>query len=425
MSARRRTDHSDAGPLFASPARAYTVSELNRAIKQQLEKTFGTVRLIGEISNARMPSSGHVYLTLKDDRTQLSAVVFRNVAKSLPFRLEDGLEVEAYGRVTVYEPRGNYQIIVERIEPLGQGALQLAFKQLKAKLEQEGLFDPGHKKPLPSLPRRIGIVTSPTGAVIGDMIEVILRRFPRVQVFIRPVRVQGQGAAEEIAQAVADFNAWRQTDVLIVGRGGGSLEDLWAFNEEVVARAIYASEIPVISAVGHEIDVTISDMVADRRALTPTAAGEMVVPELDALLDAMRTVKRRLGQSLLARLDVAKQQLRTLARSYGLNRPMDSIRQRQQRVDDIVQRAKMAAAGRASLARERLKAAGGRLESLSPLAVLARGYSITTDDDGKLIKSTADVQPEDPLITVVADGRLRSVVTDVSDEAPPGASGAG
>ena len=417
----RSSRASSPGPLFdqiqpkgdGEAEHVYTVAELTKSIKRNLENTFGHVWLTGEISNARTPSSGHVYLTLKDDQAQISAVVFRNVARYVRFRIEDGLEVVAFGRITVYEPRGNYQIIVEKLQPKGEGALQLAFKQLKAKLEQEGLFDPSHKRPLPELPTRIGVVTSPTGAAIRDMLNVILNRFPHVQVLLRPVRVQGESAAAEIAEAVQDFNAWGRVDVLIVGRGGGSLEDLWAFNEEVVARAIHASEIPVISAVGHEIDVTISDLVADRRALTPTAAGEMVVPERAALLDSLRTLKRRLGQALLTRLDLAKQRLESLLRSYALGRPMDPILQRQQRLDELSQRARVAVTTALTLAKKRAETGAARLESLSPLAVLARGYSVTTSSDGAMVSDAQTVKPEDSIVTILHRGRLTSTVTAV------------
>ena len=413
----------DYGPLFERADSAldtdaqhvHTVTELTRAIKEDLERAFGRVWLIGEISNARTPSSGHVYLTLKDETAQISAVVFRNVARYVPFRLDDGLEVVVFGRITVYEPRGNYQIIVEKIEPKGEGALQLAFKQLKAKLEAEGLFEPSRKKPLPGLPTRIGIVTSPTGAAIRDMLNVILRRFPRVQVFLRPVKVQGDGAADDIAEAIADLNAWGKVDVLIVGRGGGSLEDLWAFNEEPVARAIHASEIPVISAVGHEIDVTISDLVADRRALTPTAAGEIVVPELCVLQDLLSVLRRRLAQALLGRLAVARQRLEALARSHVITRPLDPIRQKQQRIDELSQRARSAMLNALALAKERVASGAARLDGLNPLAVLARGYSVTTRADGRTIGDAQTVRPNDPIVTILRHGRLESVVTEVTE----------
>ena len=421
------------GPLFdAARTRkdgreqhVHTVAELTRAIKENLEQAFGHVWLVGEISNVRTPSSGHVYMTLKDESAQIAAVVFRNVAQYVRFRLVDGLEVVVFGRITVYGPRGNYQIIAEKIEPKGEGALQLAFKQLKAKLEREGLFDPSRKKPLPVLPTRIGIVTSPTGAAIRDMLDVILRRFPPVQVFVRPVKVQGEGAAEEIAKAIGDFNAWGQVDVLIVGRGGGSLEDLWAFNEETVARAICASRIPVISAVGHEIDVTISDLVADRRALTPTAAGEIVVPEQQVQQDSLRILRGRLAQALVARLGLASQRLDALSRSPAMTRPLDPVRQRQQRGDDLSQRASAAMLNALALANQRASSTGARLESLSPLAVLARGYSLTTRADGRMIGDALSVRPSDHIVTVLRSGRLASVVTEVHEHDPAAGLDAG
>ena len=412
------------GPLFDPPSaddpggdqaevHVCTVTELTRSIKQCLEDQFGHVWLSGEISNARTPQSGHVYMTLKDENAQISAVMFRQVAQYVRFRLEDGLAVTVYGRVSVYEPRGSYQIIVERIEPKGEGALQLAFRQLMERLEKEGLFDPAHKKPLPSLPRRIGIVTSPTGAAIHDMLNVILDRFPLAQIVLRPVRVQGDGAGEEIAEAIADLDAHGRVDVMIVGRGGGSLEDLWAFNEEVTARAIWACTTPVISAVGHEIDVTIADMVADCRALTPTAAGELVVPELSALLDSLGTLKHRLGRALLARLEVAKGRVAALSRSYALSRPLDFIRQRQQRVDDLGQRAQVAAANVVALSKERSAALGARLEALSPLAVLARGYSVTRTSDERTVTDAAALLPQDSIVTMLHKGSVESVVSRV------------
>ena len=412
------------GPLFDPPsgndpggdqaeAHVYSVTELTRSIKQCLEDQFGHVWLSGEISNVRTPRSGHVYMTLKDENAQISAVVFRHAAQYVRFRLEDGLAVTVYGRVSVYEPRGDYQIIVEKIEPKGEGALQLAFRQLRERLEKEGLFDPAHKKPLPSLPKRIGVVTSPTGAAIHDMLNVILDRFPRVEIVLRPVRVQGEGAAEEIAEAIADLNACGRVHVMIVGRGGGSLEDLWAFNEEVVARAIWTSTIPVISAVGHEIDVTIADLVADCRALTPTAAGEMVVPELSALLDSLGTLKHRLGRALLAKLEVAKGRVAALSRSYAFSRPLDFVRQRQQRVDDLAQRAQMAAANVVALSKERTAALGARLEALSPLAVLARGYSVTRTSDGRAVTDAGTLEPQGSIVTMLHKGSVESVVSRV------------
>jgi len=257
----------------------YTVSELTREIKQVLETGFPCLWVEGEISNFKRHSSGHLYFTLKDENSQIRCAMWRYRANDLIFRPEDGMKVLVQGNLQVYEPGGYYQIIVQQVQPAGVGELQLAFEQLKKKLYAEGLFDEAHKKPIPIFPERIGVITSPTGAAIRDIISVITRRFPIAQIILAPVRVQGPGAKEEIVQAIQDFNEFGEVDVLIVGRGGGSLEDLWAFNEEVVARAIFTSKIPIISAVGHEIDFSISDFVADRRAPTPSAAAEMAVPD--------------------------------------------------------------------------------------------------------------------------------------------------
>ena len=258
----------------------FTVSELTRGIRSILEQAFDTVWVEGEISNYVLAQSGHAYFSLKDETSQVRCVFFKGNRIRVKFDPEDGDQVLLFGRVNVYEPRGEYQIVVEAMEPRGLGALQKAFEQLKAKLEKEGLFDEAHKQALPEFPWKIGIVTSPTGAAIRDLLNVLHRRNPRVSVVLAPAKVQGEGAAEEIAQAIRDLNTLEELDVLIVGRGGGSIEDLWAFNEEVVARAIHESKLPVVSAVGHEIDFTISDFVADLRAPTPSAAAELVVPRL-------------------------------------------------------------------------------------------------------------------------------------------------
>lgn len=365
-----------------------TISELTRRIRGSIEQEFFNLWVVGEVSNLRRPTSGHVYLTLKDADAQLQAVMFKTVANSLKFEMRDGMEVLAFGSVTVYEARGQYQLIIERIEPKGIGALQLAFLQLKERLEKEGLFDPAHKKPLPLLPKKIAIVTSLTGAAIRDILNVINRRFARMEILIYPVRVQGEGAALEIAQAIRDLNDIPDIDVMIVGRGGGSLEDLWAFNEEVVARSIYASKIPVISAVGHEIDVTISDLVADKRALTPTEAGELVVPRYDQVKDSLKKIKTRLIQALYNKILLTRTRLLRIKNSFVFKRPLDKIFRLQQDLDEIVQRLVTAGKHTVELERERLIGLANRLDSVSPLKVLKRGYSITTKvEDDKPVKS--------------------------------------
>lgn len=362
----------------------------------------------------KKPSSGHVYLTLKDAHAQLQVVIFKSVANNLKFEIQDGMEALAFGSVTVYEARGQYQLVVERMEPKGIGALQLAFLQLKERLEKEGLFDPAHKKPLPVLPKKIALVTSLTGAAIRDILNVINRRFAKVEILIYPVKVQGEGAALEIAQAIRDLNTISGIDVMIVGRGGGSLEDLWAFNEEAVARSIFASKIPVISAVGHEIDVTISDLVADKRALTPTEAGELVVPRYDQIKDVCEKIKTRLAQVLYNKILLMRSRVLRIENSFSLKRPFDKVLRLQQDLDEIIQRLVMAGKHTIELERERLVGFASRLDSISPLRVLSRGYSITTTaEDDKLVKSTEGLSAGKMLKTRFFHGGIVSSVVEL------------
>jgi exodeoxyribonuclease VII large subunit len=411
-------DAADTLPLFRNIAKSknkiLTISELTRRIRSSLEQEFFNLWVVGEISNLKKPSSGHIYLTLKDTGAQLQAVMFRPLASRIKFEVKDGMEVLAFGSVTVYEPRGQYQLIIESIEPKGIGALQLAFLQLKEKLGKEGLFDPAHKKPLPLLPRKIAIVTSLTGAAIKDILNVINRRFPRVEIVIYPVKVQGEGAALEIAQAIYDLNTLPDIDVMIVGRGGGSLEDLWAFNEEVVARSIYASKIPVISAVGHEIDVTISDLVADKRALTPTEAGELVVPRYDLLKDSLEKIKTRLAQALYNKILLIKNQLLRVKNSFAFKRPFDKVVMLRQKLDEFVQRLATMGKHAVELERERLAGFANRLDSVSPLKVLGRGYSITTrENDVRPIKSAETITVGTQLKTRFFRGGVVSSVIEI------------
>ena len=388
-----------------------SVSELTHRIRRSLEDEFDRVCVVGEVSNLRRPSSGHIYLTLKDAEAQVAAVVWRSTAARLRFDLEDGMEVIATGALTVYEPRGSYQVILSSIRPKGLGALQLAFLRLRDRLEKEGLFRPEHKKPLPFLPACVGLVTSATGAAVHDILTVIARRFPPAHVVLRAVRVQGEGAAEEIAQAIAEFNEWGGADVLIVGRGGGSLEDLWAFNEEVVARAIHASKIPIISAVGHEIDVTIADFVADRRALTPTEAGEIVVPRLADLSETLGLLRGRLAAALRAQVEIARTKLDRLRTGYAFRAPVDMIRRHEQRLDDLAAAAGLAMKRRLESCRERLATAGGRLHALSPLRVLERGYSITLAvETGRVVRRAGELAVGQAIETVLHEGRAVSRV---------------
>jgi len=405
-------------PLFLDTAKSQnkilTISELTRRIRGSLEQEFFNIWVVGEVSNLKRPTSGHAYLTLKDANAQLQAVMFKSVANGVKFELRDGMEVLAFGSVTVYEARGQYQLIIERIEPKGIGALQLAFLQLKERLEKEGLFDPAHKKPLPLLPKKIAIVTSLTGAAIRDILNVINRRFARVEILIYPVKVQGEGAALEIALAISDLNAIPDIDVMIVGRGGGSLEDLWAFNEEVVVRSIYASKIPIISAVGHEIDVTISDLVADKRALTPTEAGELVVPRYDQVKDALEKIKTRLRQVLYNKILLTRSRLLRIKNSFSFKRPFDKILRLQQNLDEIVQRLVTVGKHTVELERERLIGFANRLDSVSPLKVLNRGYSITTKvEDDKPIKSVEGLTVGKTLKTRFFHGGIVSSIVEI------------
>jgi len=392
--------------------RVFTVTEITRAVKATLESTFGRVWVTGEISNFTRSQAGHVYFTLKDETSQLSAVMFRAAASRVKFDVADGMQVVVGGDISVYERQGKYQIIVSVIEPRGVGALELAFKQLYEKLRSEGLFDAEHKRPIPKFPRHIAVVTSPTGAAIRDILQVTFRRFAGMHVTIYPVRVQGEGAAQEIAEGIRELNRLGGFDVIIAGRGGGSLEDLWAFNEEVVARAIYASRIPVVSAVGHEIDVTISDLVADLRAPTPTAAAELVVPRREDLLAGLLDLARRLRQTLLGRVETARAELKTLGVRVGPAQLRGHLRQLIQRVDDLGTRLALALRGLLRHAAERLRGTVGKLESLSPLRVLQRGYSITRSR-GAVLLDASKVRVGEVLNTILCRGRLTSRVESV------------
>ncbi len=434
-----------------------TVTELTQEIKETLEEKFYDVWVEGEISNLRIPSSGHLYFTLKDDFSQIRAVLFRMRSRGLRFIPEDGLHIICRGRVSLYEKRGEYQLILEEMEPKGIGALQLAFLQLKERLEKEGLFDPSHKKPIPLLPQTIGIITSPTGAVIRDMIHIIHRRFENVGILLYPVRVQGKGASREMAEAIRYFNKMKNVDVIILGRGGGSLEDLWAFNEEEVARAIYRSKIPIISAVGHETDYTISDFVADLRAPTPSAAAELVVKEKRELMRTLRSLRDRLQNQILQNLEGMRKSIAYLRRrlihpkkriedlfirvddlSHRIERSiLNEVKRKRERTTfleqrtllrspmhqikilrsslhetekEIVQRIKRLM----ELKRERLHGILGKLESLSPLSVLQRGYSITRKLPSlKILRDSSEVKKGDQVEVRLYRGALTCKVEKV------------
>lgn len=390
----------------------YSVTELTRKIRSLIERDFGTVWVTGEISGLRAPNSGHYYFTLKDENAVLNAVLFRQAQAKIPFRLEEGMEVVCLGRVSVYEARGQYQIILQHLEPKGIGALQLAFEQLKQKLKQEGLFDESRKKPLPFLPRKIGVVTSETGAAIRDILQILRRRYPNVDVLLVPVRVQGEGAAQEIAEAIALLNRRDDVEVMIVGRGGGSAEDLWAFNEEVVARAIFASRIPVISAVGHEIDFTIADFVADKRAPTPSAAAEIVIPRKEDLEQNVGELGRRLRQGLLITLQLKTRELGEV--KSRLKDPSLRFPDWMMRVDDLKTRLGYGWNVGWERRRQHLGKLMSNLDHLSPLHILGKGYAVVQKSGGKRpVRSAKELKTGDALGLTFHEGVCEARVTKV------------
>jgi exodeoxyribonuclease VII large subunit len=392
-------------PLFAAAERSFlSVSELNEIVKETLESQLDAYWVVGEISNLRIPPSGHCYFTLKDKKSQVAAVMFRRQGAGIRFTPENGMQVLCFGRVSLYPARGDLQLYVEKMEPRGQGALYLAFEQLKRKLAAEGLFAAERKRSLPFLPQCIGIVTSDKGAALYDMLRIMGDRFPERRIVIRAVRVQGEGAAREIAAGIEDLNRSGAVEVIIAGRGGGSLEDLWAFNEESVARAIYKSRVPVISAVGHEIDFSIADFVADRRAPTPTAAAEMVLPRKLELQATIASLEATLLRAMEWRLESARGELRVLVRR--LSDPGRKLREHQQRLDnvslDLVRRFRE----RLRRCRDRLARITGRLEALSPLACLERGYSITHKlPEERIVKDSGTLNIGDRLRITFTTGK--------------------
>jgi len=437
-----------------------TVSELTGLLRTSIEEQFSDIWLEGELSNLRAPGSGHVYCTLKDKTSQIRAVLFRSSAVRLRFTLQEGLQVIVRGRLTVYEPRGEYQIVLDTVEPKGIGALQLAFEQLKERLAVEGLFDQDRKKPIPAFPRTVGVVTSLTGAAIRDILAVLRRRWPTLHILIAPVQVQGESAGRKIAEALAALNDWGSVDVIIVGRGGGSLEDLWSFNEEIVVRAIAASHVPVVSAVGHEIDVTLADFVADLRAPTPSAAAEAVVPVLAEVVERLRELTARTGQIMSRHCAFERQRLDAGVR--GVTDVRFRLQEAAQRTDDMVDRLRELLQRLLTSGRERIHEAQrnlsglnpivvikqglatvpqfskrlegqmgvilaqrghrihamlAQLNSLSPLAILGRGYSILhTVPAGQILHRAKDVEVGQELEAQLASGRLGCMVTRVFDD---------
>lgn len=428
--------------FFQTSAKVFTVAELTRQIRGTLETKFGMVWVQGEISNYKLHPSGHQYFTLKDQRAQISCVIFRNTMAPLrsaggrPSPLADGTQVQVYGNISVFEARGQYQLSVQILQPRGVGLLQAKFEALKRKLEAEGLFAAERKKPLPKFPRKVGIVTSPSGAAIRDMLNVLRRRAPWLQILINPVRVQGTGAAAEIAVAIRELAAQNcaAVDLIVITRGGGSIEDLWEFNEEIVARAIANVTVPVVSAVGHEIDFTIADFVADLRAPTPSAAAELIVPDIidlrrhiDAsarslgreLVNRMRDAQQKLdhageslGRCLFHKIDAYKRGLQHMAAALQARSPARELVLRRNRLTDLSRRLLEIPSRNLENARHRFREAEGILRVLGPEATLRRGFTITTDESGKLIRTVGSARPKMKIRTRVSDGEFGSTITD-------------
>ena len=378
-----------------------------------LEQGFSSVWVKGEISNLTKHGSGHWYFSLKDSDAQLGAVMFRGQNQRVRFDPTHGMEISAHGRISVYPPQGRYQLIIDQLLPAGQGDLHLAFEALKEKLSDEGLFDPELKKELPQFPAKIGIVTSATGAAIQDMLNILRRRFALTDLLLVPVKVQGEGASNEISEAIDLLNTRTDIDVMIVGRGGGSLEDLWAFNEENVARAISRSTIPVVSAVGHETDITISDHVADLRAPTPSAAAELVVPDGHEIRDQLMNLSQRLRRDMLIRVQKYEDRLTALNKSYALRRPQLLIDELMQRIDHLQDMSLRSTTDRIQHLNQSLENFNYRVEALNPLAILNRGYSVVSDGDGKVIKSAQEVRTDDEISIRLSEGEIEAGVRKI------------
>jgi exodeoxyribonuclease VII large subunit len=396
-----------------------SVADVVGDAKAVVEDGFPNVWVAGELSNVTRAASGHVYFTLKDAAAQLKAVIWRGMALRLRFDPTAGLAVLARGNLTIYPPSGSFQMVVAELHPQGEGALDLALRQLREKLFARGWFDPARKRKLPRYPARVAVVTSPTGAAVRDVLEMLCRRWPATEAIVVPVRVQGDGAAQEIAAAIDTVSRLRLVDVVIVGRGGGSLEDLWAFNEEVVARAIFDSAIPVVSAVGHETDVTIADLVADHRALTPTHAAQACVPDRSELLASVRELEARLHDALPRRFALARRRLDDLANRRAFRLPLERVRDRERRLDEISERLRTALPRRLDRCRDRLARTAAHLEAVSPLAVLGRGYSLTQAEDGSVIRDAAQVRPGERLRTRLHRGRLVAKVEAMEFDPEP------
>ena len=391
-----------------------TVSRLTQKLQWTLRDSFPNLWVSGEISNLTQPQSGHVYLTLGDENAQLKAVIWRSTAQRIGFDLQNGMQVICRGEIDIYPPRGVYQLIIQKIEPKGVGSQQLALKKLHAKLAAEGLFDAERKRAIPVVPRRIGVVTSPTGAAIRDFLQVVNRRWPNLNILIIPARVQGQGAAREIAEGVSlAANLADRPDVLVVTRGGGSAEDLWSFNDEELVRTIANCPLPVISAVGHEIDVTLSDLVADVRALTPSEAGELVVPEKQHLTNSLNDLQLRIRTALIRRIEMAREQLRSIESRRVLKEPDHLLNVARRNVDELEMRMQYACNQQMQQRENTIAVLAGRLQAISPLNVLSRGYSVTESAEGEILSNAAEARLGSHIITRLATGKIESQIVGI------------
>lgn len=396
----------------ADDRQALSVSEVSARIKETLQRHFDSVWIVGEVSDVARPRSGHVYLTLKDESAQLRAVIWRGTAERLSFPLEDGVELVCFGHLDVYPPRGSYQLIIRKVQRRGEGAAQKALRKLKVKLEAEGLFDPVHKKPLPIFPRRVAVVTSPSGAAMTDFVHVALRRWRGSEILVLPAAVQGASAVDEIVSAMAVAHQLRpRPDVLVLTRGGGSVEDLWSFNDERIVRAIFGSKIPVVSAIGHEIDVTLADLVADVRALTPTEAAERVLPSGEDVAVLLNQMSKRMTALLRGRVAALQQQLDAIRSRPVFRVPYDRTQQLARHLDELQMRGARALRRQVESTGEQSRSLAARLEALSPLAVLRRGYSVTQQyPSGPVIDDARRAKVGSQIVTRVEKGEIISRV---------------
>ncbi len=402
--------------MYTPQPTVYSVSQLNSYVKGVLDKDENLVHIFvtGEISNFKAHYSGHLYMTVKDETASIKAVMFAGNAGKLRFKPENGMKILAFGTVSLFPRDGSYQLYINDMQPDGIGALNIAFEQLKKKLEAEGLFKQEYKKPLPKFPKRVGVVTSATGAAVQDIFNVLNRRFPVAQVVLRPCQVQGDGAAEDIAKAIYEFNQLNGADVLIVGRGGGSIEDLWAFNEEIVARAVFESKIPVISAVGHETDYTICDFVSDLRAPTPSAAAECAVPDIFELKSNLISLKQHIYSLTKNRIDIERGKLNSIEKSGALRDPLTNINEKRRELVYITEKLTTLTNSVFENNKSKLSALAGKLDALSPLGVISRGYALV-EKDGKPITKISNLKKDDSVCVKLSDGSFNAKVIEIGE----------